>query len=101
MSSAQYPNIKTTDQQEAEHIQNVASNLQKAGYNVGPKDVAGSAAESVEQMGEDLSHIVGTTMGDLTYGVTKIRTTKSNKFLGMLKGRLFRKKNPDEDIIEK
>ena len=101
MSAAQEPVIKTTVQDEADHIQNVASNLQTAGYSVNPKDVAGTAAESMEEMGEDLSHIVGITVGDFTYGVTKIRTTKSNKFLGMLKKKLFRKKNPDEEVIEK
>lgn len=96
--TAQDPVIKTTDQEEAEHIQSVAGNLNAAGYNISPKDVAGSGTEAI---GEDLTHIVGTTMGDLTYGVTKIRTTKSNKFLGMLKGRLFRKKNSDEEVVEK
>ena len=45
-----------------------------------------------EIIGEDISHIIGTTVGDLTTGAGKYRVTKSGRFLQLLKEKLSGKK---------
>lgn len=93
--------------------QKLASNLNQAGHKVSPQDVIPTTAETpvpkspelqevgAEVIGEDLSHIFGTTMGDIGYGKTKTRMTKSSRFLNMFKNKLMRRKDTDEEVVEK
>ena len=93
--------------------QKLANNLNQAGHKVTLADVIPATAETpipktpeleevgAEVIGEDLSHIFGTTMGDIGYGKTKTRMTKSSRFVNMLRNKLTRRKNPDEEVVEK
>lgn len=87
-----------------DHAKVIAANLQSAGHPVGAQDIIPVTAETpvpksveldkvgAEIVGEDLSHIIDTTVGDLTTGAHQYRITKSGRFLGTLMDKLRRKK---------
>lgn len=87
-----------------DHAKIIADNLQAKGHAVGTQDVTPITSETpvprtpeldevgAEVIGEDISHILGTTMEDLTTGGPKHRITKSGRFLNMLKNKLGRKR---------
>lgn len=103
--------IQTIDQVSTAHAEAVASNLQQAGHSATAQTVMPITAQTpivktpelgevgAEVIGEDLSHIVSTTFGDLTEGKSKIRMTKSSRFLGKLLEKLHRKKKPTEEVV--
>jgi hypothetical protein len=91
----------------------LSNNLAAAGHPVNPSDIIPVTADTpmprTQEMtdvgaditGEDLSYIMDTSLGSLTHGVPTTRVTKSNKFLTLLKQKLFKKKQPDEEVIAK
>lgn len=103
----------TTSQIAIEHAGAIASQVQMTGHAVGTQDVIPTTADTpvpktpeltkvgAEVVGEDLSHIVGSTFGDLTTGGSATRVTKSVRFLNTLMGKLLRKKKPDEEVVTK
>lgn len=94
--------IQTTDQIHQETASNIATNLKQAGHeaeNVIPVTANTPVPKSphleaigAQVIGEDIAHVVGTTMGDLTMGTQKTRITPSSRFLGKLMERLGRRK---------
>lgn len=94
---------QTSDQMHQTLAKAVANNLQSVGQAVGTQDVLPTTADSpipktpelhevgAEVIGEDLSHIVGSTVSDLVGGSENYRTTNSGGFLQKLKERLLRK----------
>jgi len=96
-----------------DHARVIAENLQAKGHAVGTQDVIPTTADTpitktpdmhelgAEVIGEDLSHILETTVGDLTTGSHKYRITKSGRFLSTLVGKLRRKKNENEEVVIK
>ena len=86
------------------HAKIIAENLQQKGHAVGTQDVMPTTAETTipktpemhelgaEVIGEDLSHIVGAAVGEMTTGSRKYRVTKSGRFLQLLKEKLSGKK---------
>lgn len=109
---AQSPGVITTPQfQHQEHTQIIAQNLQQAGYPVPPQQVAPVTAETPIQKtpelqsvgaditGEDMAHIVGSTVEELTVGTKHSRLAKPGKFLNMLVSKLRRKKRPEQEIV--
>ena len=95
---------QTSDQIHQATAKSVAGNLQSVGLPVGTQDVIPVSADSpipktpelhevgAEIVGEDLSHMLGSTVSDLVGGTENYRTTKSGGFLQKLKERLLRKK---------
>ena len=93
----------TAQKTHEEHAKSIAQNLQSSGHAVGTQDIIPTSAETplpktpemhevgAEIVGEDLSHILGTTVGDLTTGSHKYRVTKSGRFLQLLKEKLLGK----------
>lgn len=101
--------IQHTSAVDTTHAQNIASNLNQAGHPASAQSVTPTtAATPIEKtpmmeaigadvIGEDIAHVVGTTVGDMTMGVQKTRITSSKRFLGKLIERIRRKKNPQEE----
>lgn len=94
----------TAQKTHEDHAIAIAQNLQSSGHAVGTQDVIPVTAETpisktpemhelgAEIVGEDLSHILGGAVGDLTTGSRKYRVTKSGRFLQLLKEKLIGKK---------
>lgn len=90
-------NMPTLDDQ---HVQNVATNLNQAGHSVSPQQVTPVTPQTpvpntpelikaeAEIVGEDLSHLVTTTVEDVTGGQSPQRMTKSSRFLQALREKL-------------
>lgn len=89
-----------TEKQDTEHVQTVTTNLNQAGHNVTPSQVTPVTHQTpvpntpelikaeAEIVGEDLSHLVTTTVEDVTGGQSPQRMTKSNRFLAALREKL-------------
>jgi hypothetical protein len=105
--------VQTIAQIDKDSTQNIAANLQQAGHQATPESITPVTAETpipksshmeaigAQIIGEDIAHVVGSTVGDLTMGVQKTRITPSKRFLGKLLERLNRKKKPGEVVMEK
>lgn len=108
-SSAQGTGVKTVDQLHREHAKAVASSLQSSGHAVGTEDVIPTTSDTpiprtpeldevgAEIVGEDISHVIGGAIGDLTTGAPKYRITKSGRFLKTLMDKLLRKHGSNTD----
>lgn len=82
----------------------ISQNLQSVGHAVGSQDIIPTTADTpiertkdledvdAEIIGEDLSHMVESTLGDLTTGGSTSRVTRSGRFLGTFLGKLKRKR---------
>jgi hypothetical protein len=112
METASSPTIiKTAEGIHQQHAQALAGNLQQLGHKMTSEEITPVTAETsvsksaamdalgVEVVGEDLSHIVTTTLGDLTTGSTKTRITPSNRFLSKFLEKLNRKKAPNQQVV--
>jgi hypothetical protein len=96
--------IQTQDQIHQATVSNIATNLKQVGHDVSTASVTPVTATTpitrsphmeaigAQVIGEDIKHVVGSTVGDLTMGVQKTRITPSKRFLGKLLDRLSRKK---------
>ena len=95
---------QTSELEHQDSASKVAENLQSMGHAFGTQDVIPTTADTpiqkspemhslgVEVVGEDLSHILETSVGDLTTGSHKYRITKSGRFLNMLREKLLGRK---------
>lgn len=91
----------------------MANNLAAAGHPVVTSDLIPTTAQTpiprtqeltdvgADITGEDLNYIVNGAIGGLTHGVPSTRVTTSNKFLTLLKQKLFKRKQPDEEVVAK
>lgn len=105
--------MEETAQEYQRTAQNISDNLNKQGHPVGVADVIPQNAQTPmpqtkdlsevggEVVGEDLAHVVGTTVGDMTTGASRVRTAQSKRFLGTLVNRLLHQKGPHEIVVEK
>lgn len=95
---------QTSDQIHQATAKSIAGSLQNTGHAVGPQDVIPVSADSpipktpelhevgAEVVGEDLSHMLGSTVSDLVGGTENYRTAKSGGFLNTLREKLRRRK---------
>jgi hypothetical protein len=119
MLTAKYPaQVQTTAQIDQAHAEAIANSLQQLqnlpNQPVPTEDITPASVTPVtaatpvpksphleaigaQVIGEDFSHILTTTIGDLTTGSTKTRITPSGRFLDTLKDKLIRKKQANEN----
>ncbi len=106
MSTAQSPNIITTDQIQQNHVQNITHSLNQAGHAVSPQDVAAVTPETPLTQTKDMQSVGAQILGnedlqsalrDLNYNVKTdigrehvVRTTESRNPLKILLEKLKR-----------
>lgn len=110
MDSAPQVTITTPVAVHNQHAAAIAQNLKGLGHNVEVSNIVGvteqTPIEKTKELsdlgadisGEDLTHLIGTTIG-LEQSTT--RTTKSANPLKMLMSKLMKKKGVEEEIVEK
>lgn len=105
--------METAQDRDTALVNGIQQSLNQAGQATSPSDIIPQNHQTpmpktkeledvgAEITGEDIAYNVGTTLGELTGGVSKSRTAPASEWLRSLLRKLHLKKQPNEEIVWK